>query len=199
VNSLAEWRERLERFLAADPLDVGCDEAMAVLHLYAELQAAGVDAAARYAGVAAHLAACEACAEDARGLLAAVQNDDLQPPTARRQRGVVAMTENLRGTQAEDGATVSAVDIPAAVTAARLVYADGASQIFTIDGRTTYSERGRDSTGEWSVDDDERFCSFWPPSYRACYALRWMVEGGWIVGLRFTGLTDGVTFEGRYE
>jgi hypothetical protein len=109
------------------------------------------------------------------------------------------MTEKLRGIQAEDGATVSAVDIPKAVTAGRLVYADGASQVFTIDGRTTYSERGGDSAGEWYVDDDGRFCSFWPPSYRACYALRWMVEGARIVGLRFTGLADGVTFEGRYE
>ena len=108
------------------------------------------------------------------------------------------MTENLRGIQAKDDAAVAAVDIPKAVTAGRLLYADGASQVFTIDGRTTYSERGGDSAGEWYVDDDGRFCSFWPPSYRACYALRWMVEGQRIVGLRFTGLTDGVMFEGRY-
>ncbi len=27
-------RERLERFLRTDPRDVGCDEAMAVLHIY---------------------------------------------------------------------------------------------------------------------------------------------------------------------
>jgi hypothetical protein len=85
---MTEWRETLERFLATDPRDVGCDEAMAVLHLYAELQAAGVDAAEQYPGVASHLAGCEACAEDARGLLAAVQDDDLQPPTGQRQRGV---------------------------------------------------------------------------------------------------------------
>jgi hypothetical protein len=113
--------------------------------------------------------------------------------------GLVAMTEKLRGAQAEDGGAVSAVDIPKAVTAGRLVYSDGASQVFTIDGRTTYSEQGGDSAGEWYVDDDGRFCSFWPPSYRACYALRWLVEGPRIVGLRFTGLTDGVMFEGRYE
>jgi hypothetical protein len=72
-------RDRLERFLATDPRDVGCDEAMAVMHLYAELLAAGVDAAARYPGVAAHLAACEACAEDVDGLLAAVQEAELPP------------------------------------------------------------------------------------------------------------------------
>jgi hypothetical protein len=72
-------RDRLERFLATDPRDVGCDEAMAVMHLYAELLAAGVDAAAQYPGVAAHLAACEACAEDVDGLLAAVQEAELRP------------------------------------------------------------------------------------------------------------------------
>jgi hypothetical protein len=72
------WREGLERFLATDPRDIGCDEAMAVLHLYTELLAAGVDAAERFPGLAAHLAACGPCAEDADGLLAAVQDDDLQ-------------------------------------------------------------------------------------------------------------------------
>lgn len=72
-------RERLERFLATDPRDVGCDEAMAVMHLYAELLAAGVDAAEQYPGVAAHLAGCEACAEDVDGLLAAVREAELPP------------------------------------------------------------------------------------------------------------------------
>ena len=70
------WREGFERFLATDPNDVGCDEAMAALHLYAELLAAGVDAAEHYPGLAAHLAACEACAEDADGLLTAVRDHD---------------------------------------------------------------------------------------------------------------------------
>jgi hypothetical protein len=72
-------REGLERFLATDPADVGCDEAMAVMHLYAELLAAGADAAEQYPGVAAHLAACGACAEDVAGLLAAVQDHELPP------------------------------------------------------------------------------------------------------------------------
>jgi hypothetical protein len=72
-------RDRLERFLATDPRDVGCDEAMAVMHLYAELLAAGVDAAEQYPGVAAHLAACEDCAEDVDGLLAALREAALPP------------------------------------------------------------------------------------------------------------------------
>lgn len=69
-------REGLERFLATDPRDIGCDESRAALHLYVELLAAGVDAAERCPGLASHLAACHSCAEDADGLLAAVQNHD---------------------------------------------------------------------------------------------------------------------------
>lgn len=65
---MTEWREALGRFLATDPRDAGCDETAAVLHLYVERPAAERDP-----GVAAHLAACEACAENARGLLRAVR------------------------------------------------------------------------------------------------------------------------------
>ena len=65
-------RERLERFLRTDPRDVGCEEAMAVLHIYVDLTATGADAAGRYPGVAAHLLACGPCGEDFTGLLLAV-------------------------------------------------------------------------------------------------------------------------------
>ena len=68
-------RERLERFLRTDPRDVGCDEAMAVLHIYADLAATGENPAERYPGVAAHLAACGPCAEDFTGLLAAAARE----------------------------------------------------------------------------------------------------------------------------
>ena len=68
-------RERLERFLRTDPRDVGCDEAMAVLHIYADLAATGENPAERYPGVAAHLAACGPCAEDFTGLLMAAASD----------------------------------------------------------------------------------------------------------------------------
>lgn len=65
--------ERLARFLETDPRDVGCDEAMAVLHVYAELVAEDRAAAEeRYPGVAAHLAACGPCREDLTGLLEAI-------------------------------------------------------------------------------------------------------------------------------
>jgi len=64
----------LERFLRTDPRDVGCAEAMDLLHVYAELVAAGAPAAQRYPGIAAHLAACGPCGEDFDGLLTAVRD-----------------------------------------------------------------------------------------------------------------------------
>lgn len=69
-----EW---VESFLTADPRDVGCDEAVAVMHEYTDLLAAGIDPDERYPGVTAHLKACESCAEDVRGLLGAVLDGDL--------------------------------------------------------------------------------------------------------------------------
>ena len=63
----------LDRFLQTDPLDVGCEEAMELLHLYVELVVADPAAAGqRYLGIAAHLRACGPCAEDFEGLLAAI-------------------------------------------------------------------------------------------------------------------------------
>ena len=62
----------LDRFLRTDPRDVGCAEAMDLMHVYVELVAADASAARRYPGIAAHLAACGPCAGDFDGLLAAV-------------------------------------------------------------------------------------------------------------------------------
>jgi len=64
---------RLARFLATDPRDVGCDEAMEILHLYVDLVDRGDDAAAVHPGVAVHLARCGPCGDDFRGLLEAVR------------------------------------------------------------------------------------------------------------------------------
>ena len=72
-------RETLERFLRTDPRDVGCSEAIAVLHVYADLIAAGQNAGDRYPGVAVHLAACGPCGDDFAGLLAAIATE--QPET----------------------------------------------------------------------------------------------------------------------
>jgi hypothetical protein len=65
-------RSPLDRFLRTDPRDVGCAEAMQMLHVYAELVASGAPAEQRYPGIAAHLRACGPCGEDFEGLLAAL-------------------------------------------------------------------------------------------------------------------------------
>ena len=47
------WSE-LDRFLRTDPRDVGCDQALRILHIYVELvldDASGAEAARRYPGV----------------------------------------------------------------------------------------------------------------------------------------------------
>jgi hypothetical protein len=64
----------LDRFLRTDPRDVGCAEAMDLMHVYVELVTADASAARRYPGIAAHLAACGPCAGDFDGLLAAVRS-----------------------------------------------------------------------------------------------------------------------------
>jgi hypothetical protein len=64
-------RPALERLLLTDPRDVGCQDAIDVLHLYVELILAGHDPGQRFPGVVAHLIACDPCSEDFAGLLAA--------------------------------------------------------------------------------------------------------------------------------
>jgi MOSC domain-containing protein YiiM len=101
--------------------------------------------------------------------------------------------------EVSDGDVVAPALIPRALTAGELVFSDGATQVFDADGGTTYVEEGRPTRGEWYIDDDGQFGSFWPPSYRASYDLHWMVEDGAIVGLRFTELDRGSRFDGRYR
>ena len=64
----------LDRFLHTDPRDVGCAEAMDMLHVYADLAAADARAEERYPGIAAHLRADGPCGEDFEALLAAVRD-----------------------------------------------------------------------------------------------------------------------------
>jgi len=65
----------LDRFLQTDPRDVGCAEAMEMLHVYVDVVAANDDAEERYPGIAAHLRACGPCGEDFEALLTAVRDD----------------------------------------------------------------------------------------------------------------------------
>jgi len=69
---MSRWPQ-LESFLQTDPRDVGCEHALAVLHIYVELVLAGENPELRLPGVRAHLSACGPCNEDFEGLLAAVR------------------------------------------------------------------------------------------------------------------------------
>jgi hypothetical protein len=109
------------------------------------------------------------------------------------------MVRALENLAVADGDPVRAEHIATALTAGSLVYDDGATQTFEPGGGTTYVEHGQRSHGEWYVDSEGRFCSFWPPSYRAWYDLHWIVEKGSVVGLRFTELDRGSVFVGRYR
>ena len=94
---------------------------------------------------------------------------------------------------------IAARDISEALTTAPLTYTDGATQVFTCDGHTTYTEHGSATSGTWGVDAQGRFWSFWPPTYRATYDVSWITDGeGDAVGIRFTECNRGATSEGRY-
>jgi hypothetical protein len=118
-----------------------------------------------------------------------------EPPNLSEEKMVQAL-ENLA---VADGDPVRTEHIATALTAGRFVYDDGATQTFEPGGGTTYVEHEHRSRGEWYVDSEGRFGSFWPPSYRACYDLHWIVENGSVVGLRFTELDRGSVFVGRYR
>ncbi len=107
--------------------------------------------------------------------------------------------DGINEVEVSDGDVVTPALLPRALTAGELVFSDGASQVFEAGGGTTYVEDGRPTRGEWYVDEDGRFGSYWPPSYRASYEVRWIVENGAVVGLRFTELGGASGFDGRYR
>ena len=86
---MTDW-SALDAFLATDPADVGCDEAMRVLNVYVESAASGEDVAARYPGVASHLRQCGPCGDDFEGLLALVTDppaDGVRTRLRKKLRG----------------------------------------------------------------------------------------------------------------
>jgi len=93
---------------------------------------------------------------------------------------------------------IAADDISEAVTRAPFAYSDGATQIFTTDGKTAFTENGATSRGEWGVTGSGRFWSFWPPDYRAEYDVFRLVDGDRSIGVRFVDNTSGATSDGRY-
>jgi len=108
------------------------------------------------------------------------------------------MLESLLHLRVDNDELVGVDHMLAALTAGTLAFPDGATQVFTSDGRTTYTEGGRSSAGEWWVVGEGRFGSFWPPDYRATYTLRWVVAHGSIAGVSFTATEGGTRFDGRY-
>jgi hypothetical protein len=66
----------LDKLLATDPADVGCDTTFELLDVYVEVELAGQDPRSRLPGLAAHLRSCQACQADYQGLLAAATGLD---------------------------------------------------------------------------------------------------------------------------
>jgi hypothetical protein len=91
---MSNWPEDLDRFLQTDPNDAGCDTAMDLLHVYAELAAADPgEAKRRYPEVAAHLRSCGPCEQDLNGLLAAIGADaDIAESLQRRRTSLRAVS-----------------------------------------------------------------------------------------------------------
>jgi hypothetical protein len=78
---MSGWDE-LDRFLQTDPRDVGCEQALRILHVYVEAvldDESGAEAARRYPGVTAHLLSCGPCADDFDGLVLAARADPAGP------------------------------------------------------------------------------------------------------------------------
>ena len=75
-------RDLIDRLLGGGDRDPGCEACFEIFDAYAEAVLSGADADQLFPGVAAHLAGCPACREDAEGLLAALRRE--RPPEATR-------------------------------------------------------------------------------------------------------------------
>jgi hypothetical protein len=130
------------------------------------------------------------------------------------------MSESATSANAH-GRRIAADDVVEAVTRAPLRYQDGSTQVFTPDGNTTFVEHGRRTSGEWGVDHEGSFWSFWPPDYRASYDVYWIMGAentgaelagtdaartggadavaGAASGVRFVERHGGAVSDGRYQ
>ena len=109
----------------------------------------------------------------------------------------MAQPQNSSGITTGD--LVPAAVMPAVLTKAPLVFEDGATQFFRSDGSTVYDDHGQSEEGTWSVVEDGKYTSFWPPNYHSTYAITWIVEGSEIVGLTFVEVDKGDRYVGRYQ
>ena len=78
-----------------------------------------------------------------------------------------------------DWAKMSGAEVSEALTGRTLVYLDkddptrrvDTFQNFRASGKTRYTFKGRESWGNWRVENDQ-YCSQWPPNdLLACYAM----------------------------
>lgn len=84
-------------------------------------------------------------------------------------------------------ATMTGDEITVALTDKKLRYKD-ASQDFRASGKTLYNQGGRESWGEWRVDNNQ-YCSQWPPQgLWACYHMDRSGDK-----VRFIGTGDDIT------
>lgn len=67
--------ERLRRLLGPEEPEITCERCFELLDVYVDLEADGVDAAAQFGGLRAHLDGCPACREEHESLLALVRED----------------------------------------------------------------------------------------------------------------------------
>jgi len=65
----------LHGFLTTDPDDAGCGRTLELLEIYADLVIANAGPEVRYPDIAAHLRACDPCADDLAGLVAAARDN----------------------------------------------------------------------------------------------------------------------------
>ena len=72
-------RLTIAELLQAAPNDIGCEQGFALISEYVDLEVAGGDAAARFPGLALHLATCPACRIDHDAILDAARTE--QPTT----------------------------------------------------------------------------------------------------------------------
>ena len=83
--------------------------------------------------------------------------------------------------------TMSGEEIMVALKDKKLRYKD-ASQVFRASGKTLYTQGGRESLGEWRVEDNQ-YCSQWPPQgLWACYHMDRSGDK-----VRFIGTGDDIT------
>jgi hypothetical protein len=108
-----------------------------------------------------------------------------------RRAGVFAGLILIAGSAlAGDGWTrLTGPEVAQALSARSVIYEDGSSQDFRVDGGTTYT-KDSPTLGHWRVQGED-YCSVWPPSDRwVCYGVDRSADG---LDIRFVAADGGAT------